>query len=36
LDKLAAAFEQFDNYNKTDLNAFNWDGVAIRRNIFIA
>jgi hypothetical protein len=33
---IAAAFEQFDNYNRTDPNAFNWDGVAYSQEYFLA
>ena len=36
MDKLTTTFEQFDNYNKTDPNAFNWDGMAYPQEYFLA
>jgi hypothetical protein len=36
MDKLTAAFEQFDNYNKMDPNTFNWEGVAYPQEYFLA
>jgi hypothetical protein len=36
MNKLDAAFEAFDNYNKLDPNAFTWDGVTYPQEYFLA
>ncbi|MGY4538985.1 hypothetical protein ACVW0P_003411 [Mucilaginibacter sp. UYNi724] len=36
MDKIAAAFEQFDNHNKTDPNTFDWGGISYPREYFFA
>ena len=35
MNKLDAAFEAFDNYNKLDPNIFTWDGVAYPQEYFL-
>nr|WP_294897505.1 DUF4202 domain-containing protein [uncultured Pedobacter sp.] len=36
MNKLALAFEKFDEYNKTDPNIFVWDGVFYPQEYFLA
>lgn len=36
MDKLAKAFEKFDNYNKQDPNIFIWEGVSYPQEYFFA
>lgn len=36
MNKLALAFEKFDEYNKTDPNIFVWDGVSYPQEYFLA
>jgi len=36
MDKLALAFDLFDEYNKNDPNIFVWDGVAYPQEYFLA
>ena len=36
MDKLQAAIEQFDNYNKTDPHIFTWDGIDYPQEYFLA
>jgi hypothetical protein len=36
MNRLAAAFEQFDNYNKTDPNFFIWSGESYPQELFLS
>jgi hypothetical protein len=36
MSKLQHAFEQFDNYNKTDPTIFEWEGVSYPQEYFLA
>ena len=36
MDKLTAAFERFDNYNKTDPHSFTWEGTTYPQEYFLA
>jgi hypothetical protein len=36
MDKLQAAIELFDEYNKTDPHVFTWDGIAYPQEYFLA